>query len=138
LKLTCSNLPRATRVAEEREFTESSTGARIALTLRRANAADCAKANEEAQRLIEDYITGSEIREAAPFPDPEIKLSRTLFLNCATLSEMQPAEGYSALDMVFISDRMPGAWMQIQEWARSLNQAQERDPGNAPGAPGPA
>jgi hypothetical protein len=117
-------LPRPERPVETREF--KLDGVPIELTLRPSDMPDDARAAEVADQLVRDYITGSEEREAAEFPDG-IKVSRTLFQICASLAERQcpenPAEAYSVVELVIFSAKRPRDWNQILAWANAQQAA---------------
>src|ERR1051326_2755150 len=117
-------LPRPERPTETRSFTEGE--ATLTLTLRPPDAADIARASEASERLVQDYITGSEDRAAGDFPEG-VKVSKTLFMTCALIGEMQcpenPADAYTVLELVLLSDRLPRAWKQLQAWVNDLTGA---------------
>jgi hypothetical protein len=122
-KLDAYALLRATRPVATRTFEEPETGAKLTLTLRPADAGDGAKATEVYERLVEDYITGSELRAAGPFPDPNVKVSRGLLHTCALIAEMQPEdapERYDPVELAILSDKIPTAWAGVQQWVRAL------------------
>lgn len=125
------SLPRPERKTETRTFTDD--GVELTLTLREANAGDVARASEVADGLVEDFITGIQgFRGAAEFPDPDVKPSRTLFVQCALAAELMVAEergqAYSAVDFAIFSARLPRAWAQISIWiGQLLAQLQGRE-----------
>jgi hypothetical protein len=121
-KVNVYALERPARRVETRTFEEN--GQSLTLAFHKPDAADLAMAAERAQKLIEDWITGSEIRGPAPFPYPEVKLSKLLCNNVAVAVECQeaedPAERYEAIEFLVMSARLPETWMQVQRLLQEL------------------
>jgi hypothetical protein len=124
-KLDVYSLPRVERVAETREWVLED-GRTISLTLRAANAADAAVAGEAANQLIDDFITGETRGEPADFFDPEVKVSRQLFMTCATIAEMQAEPVYTATELCILFDKRPEIGNEVQVWAAALNRGREK------------
>jgi hypothetical protein len=124
-KLNPYSLPRPERPVETKEFTEGKIS--FTLTLRAPDMPDQMRANEVTEQLWELYVTGSEDREVAPLPEPDIKISRPLFRFCALLAEMQapedPGDLYTALDLLVLSVKLPRAWEQVRRWADAIVDA---------------
>lgn len=140
-KLDAFSMLRGARAAESREFWDPDHEQPLVLALRAPDAADSARAAEAAGDLTRDYITGDKTigRAAGPFPDPDVKVSENLFLNCALTAEMQdPAlpdhMRYSALELVLISSKMPVAWREVASWVQQLLARRSDERGKSPGA----
>jgi hypothetical protein len=135
-KLNVFALPRPQRPTQTVTF-ETPQGP-ISLTLRAPDVADMARAAEAAARLVEDFITGSEVRAAAEFPD-EIPVSESLFQSVALVAAMQtatePSERYTEIEWVMIATRLPAAWAEVQRVAQELMTRWRQDRGNSPAAP---
>lgn len=134
-KLNVYTLPRPKRKVETRTFREGEV--ELELTLRAPDVADMARAAEAAKRLTEDYITGSDLRpEAAPFPEPEVKVSEALFQTVALIAEMQPAtdprERYDAVEFTLLAANLPRTWTKIQRWVGELVADWTDDRKNSP------
>jgi len=137
MKLDVFRLKRPDRPTDTRSFPDPS-GETLTLTLRAPDAADAARAAESAEELIRTYITGSEIRDAAPFPDPEVGVSRTLFHTAALIAEMQPEdaeERYSAIELAIVMVKLPVAWRGVQGWTESLIRDWTARRGESPAQP---
>lgn len=135
-KLNVFALTRPARPAEERTFEEN--GAVLTLALAAPDAADMARAAESATEMVRDYITGSDVREAASFPEG-IKVSESLFQAAALVAEMQtatePVERYTPMELVMLAVKLPRTWAAIQTWAAELVSTWSARRGNSPGAP---
>lgn len=135
-KVNVFTLTRPERPVETREFTEA--GQTFTLTFREPDAADLALAAERAQRLVEDYLTGSDIRGPAPYPHDDVKPSRILFNNVAVAVECQapenPGEAYDAEEFLLMTARLPQTWLQVQGWLQDLTR-RHLDPKAPPPAP---
>jgi hypothetical protein len=130
-KVDCFQLPRRERPIETLPLCQGEQ--QFCFTLRAPDAADMAMAGEAAQQLTEDYLTGSELRAAASFPAPDVKLSHSLFTTCALIDEMQPAEAeerYGAIELAILSARAPAVWAPLQAKVKALIDAGTRAQGN--------
>jgi hypothetical protein len=137
-KVDIFSVPRRERKSETRSWSLGEGLPPFELTLRKLNAADGAAMMERAQILIEDYITGSDAREAGPFPDPEVKLSRQFFQNVCTVCEMQVAPVYAPIELAILFDRQPEIGEQVLLWVNELNREREAPPEGPPAAPSSA
>jgi hypothetical protein len=138
-KLDVFSLQRRERQAQTRTFEQD--GVSFTLTLRPPDVADLARAAEVAQRMKEDFITGSEARPACEFPGG-VKVSEALFLLAATAAEMQcpenRADRYEPEELIQIADKLPEAWAEAQAWIGSLQRSWEKRRGERPASPGSA
>jgi hypothetical protein len=129
-------LPRLKRPVDTREF--AADGPAISLTLQPAGLPDEARAMEIAEQLTRDYITGSEDRAAADFPEG-VKVSRALFQICSLLAERQypenPADAYTAIELAIFSDKRPRDWRQIMTWSTTQQTQWSSRQGESPGPP---
>jgi hypothetical protein len=130
-KINVFNLPRPERPELEKSYSEA--GETVTLCLRWPNASDRARASEMSRDLMRDFVHGdpSTGRETAPFPDPDVIPSETLFQACALVASMEQdsptADLYSALELAVISGRLPRVWMQIQsDVSRLLREGEQR------------
>jgi hypothetical protein len=130
-KINVYQLKRPERRIETRTFEENETT--FTLTLQEPDAADLSRIGEEADRLLEDYVTGNEDRPAAPFPVDGIKLSKTLLLNAAAIAECQTdtdlIDRYQSEEFIAISAAMPETWLKLQRWVNDLSKKWQSDPG---------
>lgn len=122
-KVDVYHLARPARRVETCDFEEN--GQKFTLAFHKPDMADLAMAAERAEKLIEDWITGSEIRGPAPFPYPEVKLSKFLCHNVAVAVECQeaddPAERYDEIEFLLMSVRLPESWRQIHRLLQEFN-----------------
>lgn len=132
-KIDPYTLPRPKRPVETRTFTEDGEDAPLTLTLRRLSYPDDAAAREEAQGLVETFITGNELRGPAPFPDLDITPSQRLFVTAAQLARMQcppdPADAYDTMEILTLSVRQPKNFVALVAWANTIDQGGESAPG---------
>lgn len=139
MKLNVWTLEKRERAIETRTFSQD--GEEFTLTLRPPDVADLARAAEVAQQLKEDYITGSSIRPAIPFPG-DVKVSEALFLLAATAAEMQcpenPADRYDPEELVRLGDKLPEAWAEAQQWIAAKQRAWGKSRGERPEPAGSA
>lgn len=122
-KVNVYTLERPARRIETRTFEEN--GQSLTLAFHKPDAADLAMAAELAQKLIADWIDGNPDlgRGPAPFPYPDVKLSRLLCNNAAIAVECQaaePAECYDAIEFLLMSSRLPETWLKIQRLLQEL------------------
>ena len=139
-KIDPYTLPRPKISSATRHFSADSPDYTVTLTLRPATFALAAAAEEEAGRLIETYLTGSEQRGRAPFPHEGIAPSETLFRVVTLLQFMQcpenPADSYDGMELILISDRLPKTWGSIMEWFAEMSASVEELLGkNSPSGP---
>ncbi len=130
-------LPRPKRAGETKVWDLDGPEFPLSLTLRPAGFADAAAAEEEAKALIETYLTGSEFRGAAPFPDPEVRPSETLFRVVTLLRVMQcgdPADAYNTMELIQIAHRQPKNWAAVMGWFGGLAGGLTETLGNSPGS----
>ena len=123
MKINPLLLKRPHRERETRTFVEpgvnGSEPIEFELTFWKPNAADLMAATEISKRLVEDFITGSEIRPAGPFPDPDVIPTESYFMLCALGEVCQPSDlpdRYTALDFALLLPKLPTAGLQIQRW----------------------
>ena len=135
-KLNVYALERPARPVTTETFTEN--GQTLTIAFRRPDAADLALAAERAQKLTEDWITGSEIRGPAPFPYEDVKPSRVLFDNICVAVESQvveePGDAYTEIEFLLLAARLPNTWLKIQRLLRELSAVEAADPKESPPA----
>jgi hypothetical protein len=138
-KVNVYNLARPARRVESRDFAEN--GETLSLAFHKPDAADLAMAAERAEKLVADWIEGNPEtgRGPAPFPYPDVKLSRLLCNNVAVAVECQeaddPAERYDEIEFLLMSARLPESWLQIQ---RLLQELTASPPAPSPNGASPA
>lgn len=127
------SLPRPDRKVETREFTENGVAFSVSFIV--PNSSDMSCATEACDQMAETYIDGSDVREAAPFPDVDVKPSRILFFNCALAYEIQqvtdPRLRYSREEWAVMSVRLPRVWGEICTWLADLAGRWKGDPKKA-------
>ena len=137
-KIDFFGLPRAERPESTKTYREA--GRELTLSMRWPNASDRAAASEDAQELAKMFITGDPelVREAAPFPCPDVIPSVMLFNACALVARMQmqteERERYSAIDFAVASAKLPRMWMAIQNEVNRLLMEGDQSQGELPGA----
>lgn len=136
-KINAYNLPRPERPVTVRTFAKD--GEPFTLALRAADTSDKMIAREREAALTRLYVTGDGEREAAPFPDPEIKPSRMLIGAGCLIREMQapedPREIYDEMELIHLSVRRPRDWRDVEELVGQVQLDWENGSPNSPGAP---
>lgn len=136
-KINAYALPRPKRAVVTQTFEKD--GEPFTLTLRAADNSDKLLARERQEGLVRLYVTGDDTREAAPFPDPEIKPSRFLIGEGCLIREMQCpedlADRYDEMELIHLSCKRPRDWADVEELVGRLQMEWERDSPNSPGAP---
>lgn len=137
-KLDPYTLPRPRREARSKTFTYDSADHPLTLTLRRLSFGDDAAAEEEVRELREIYLTGNDVRGAAPFPDPDVTPSVTLFRTAARIRRMQcpdDPDAYSTMDLLLLSARQPRNYEALVIWADEIDKGAEQSLGELPSPP---
>ena len=136
-KLDPYSLPRPKRPAETRTFILDGEEYPLTLTLRRLTFADDAAAEDEVNSLKETYLTGSDLRGPAPFPDPDVTPSETLFRTAARIRRMQcpedPADAYDTMELLFLSGRQPNNYKALCLWANTIERGTDESQGESHG-----
>lgn len=133
-KLDPYSLPRPKRTIETKTFALDGDDYPLTLTLAdRLTVAGEAAALDEQRRLTETYLTGSEIRGAAPFPDPEVEPSETLFRLASRIARLQapenPADAYDTMELLLLSVRVPKSFGAAVEWMNARVERNGQEPG---------
>lgn len=132
-KLDPYSLPRPARESERRSFMLDGETHPLTLTLRRLSYPEDVAAQEEAREFVSTYITGNDVRGAAPFPDPDVTPSATFFLTVCRLARMQcpadPADRYETMELMHLSILQPRNFEALVAWANTLGWGDEQRPG---------
>lgn len=132
-------IPRKKKAPERRVFDLDPDQPAAALTLRPAGFAAAAAAEDERAFLVEQYMTGSDIRGPAPMPWLDIPPSDTLFRVATLICHMQaptdPNERMDSMALIRLSEDAPLNWGAIMAWFSELALGMTESLGNLPSGP---